>query len=138
MSILLAIVGGILFPLLSAHYIVHPRRITDASWYGHFSEYTNLYLFPPGFALLASVCWAYVADSWGLDNIFTVLSVVAMFWVALTALGFIAMLGVPMPPFMTPKWVRERRKADREAKRQRRAERKAARDETPETTASGD
>ncbi|GHD06110.1 hypothetical protein GCM10008096_15690 [Zhihengliuella salsuginis] len=38
---------------------------------------------------------------------------------------FIAMLGVPMPPFLTPKWVRDRRMADREVKRRRRAERKA-------------
>ncbi|MCO1337445.1 hypothetical protein BJH93_00810 [Kocuria polaris] len=128
---------SIMLVALTAHYIAHPRKISDAHWYGSFTEYIYLYIFPPTFAFMGTYTLAEFFNSLGLNSVRDFFYLASIPVTAIWFVGFFAMLGVPMPPFMTPKWIRDRRKADREAKRQRTLERKTARDSKPEEDPSG-
>lgn len=127
MELFLWCLGLLVGPPVALFYLVYPRLISDAPWYGTFSEYMNLYMYPPFFYSMGIVSGMEVFERLGapwpywLSMTLTLPGIVGMF------VGFIAAMGVPMPPFMTPKWVRERRKADREFKRRLKAVRKSKR-----------
>lgn len=111
---------------LATWFIVYPRIINDAAWYGFFSERMYLYAFPPFFAAAAFYSMREASREFGLmwADWFSqgTVGVTGL----LMIVGLLAALGMPVPPFLTPKWVRERRKLDREERRRRRLEKKAA------------
>lgn len=127
MELFLWSLGLLLGPPIAVFYVVYPRIINDAPWYGTFSEYMNLYMYPPFFYCVGVASGLQVFERLGapwpywLEMTLVVPGGVGLF------VGFAAAMGVPMPRFLTPKWVRERRKQDREYKRQVKAERKAER-----------
>lgn len=127
MDLFLWSLGLLVGPPVAVFYVVYPRIIDDAAWYGTFSEYLYLYMFPPFFFGLGVASGLEVFERLGapwphwLELTLVTPAVCGMF------VGFIATLGVPMPPFLTPKWVRERRKEDREYKRQIKAARREER-----------
>lgn len=125
MSFVLWFAAMLVCPVVTMWYIVYPRMITDAHWYGWFSERLYLYGFPPFFGLASVVSASKVFEAWGL----TWPEWLEMWTIGplgfLMVCGCFATLGLPVPPFLTPKWVRERRKQDREERRRRREAKKA-------------
>lgn len=121
------VIGMLVLPVLSVFFVVYPRRIKDAPWYGHGTESLYLYLFPPGFMFLGVACAAEVFERMGAPWPFWLEAVTIVPALLLTLVGFLGMMGVPMPGPLTPKWVRERRKKDRQAKRRRREQRRERR-----------
>ncbi|GAB3179869.1 hypothetical protein GCM10027060_08430 [Nesterenkonia halophila] len=126
MSFALWFIGLLVCPVLTVWFVVYPRLINDAHWYGWFSERLYLYGLPPFFAMASVACAYRVSDVWGISWP-TWLEQVTMGTTGFLMLcGFFATLGVPVLPFLTPKWVRERRSQDREERRRRRREKNAA------------
>lgn len=111
--------------VLAIWFVVYPRIISDATWYGFFSERMYLYAFPPFFAAAAFYSMREASRTFGLPwaDWFaqTTIGVTGL----LMILGLLAALGMPVPPLLTPKWVRERRKQDRDERRRRREAKKA-------------
>lgn len=124
MSFVLWFIAMLVCPIVTAWYVIYPRLITDAHWYGWFSERLYLYGFPPFFGLASVVSASKVFEAWG----FSWPEWLEMWTIGpltfLMICGFFATLGVPVPPFLTPRWVRERRKQDREERRRRREAKK--------------
>lgn len=124
MSFVLWFIAMLVCPFVTAWYVIYPRLITDAHWYGWFSERLYLYGFPPFFGLASVVSASKVFEAWG----FSWPEWLEMWTIGpltfLMICGFFATLGVPVPPFLTPRWVRERRKQDREERRRRREAKK--------------
>ncbi|GAA3280492.1 hypothetical protein [Nesterenkonia halobia] len=127
LEIILKLICMIVFFPLSVWFVIYPRIIDDARWYGTFSEYLYLYCFPAFFFFAGVSCGITSFEAMGMPWPDWLAYGTAVPATLLLFIGCIATLGVPMPPFLTPKWVRERRKEDREYKRQVKAERKAER-----------
>lgn len=126
MSFVLWFLGLLVCPVVALWFVIYPRLITDAHWYGWISERLYLYCFPTFFAAGAVVSAQKVFDMWGTpwpEEFAQPVLAIAGF---LALYGAFSVFGLPVPPFLTPKWVRERRKQDREERRRRRREKKAA------------
>lgn len=127
MDLILWILGLLVGPPLAVFFVVYPRMIDDAPWYGTFTESLYLYCFPPFFFVVGVASGLEVFERLGvpwpywLEQLLVGPGVLALF------VGVLGTLGIPMPPFLTPKWIRERRKQDRQERRRRRSERREER-----------
>ncbi|GAA3284255.1 hypothetical protein [Nesterenkonia halobia] len=126
MSFALWFVAMLVCPVVTVWFVVYPRLIRDALWYGWISERLYLYAFPPFFGLASVVSASKVFEAWGIPwpEWLEMWTIGPMGF--LMIYGGFAVLGLPVPPFLTPKWVRERRSQDREERRRHRREKKAA------------
>lgn len=123
------VLGALSFPVLSILFVVYPRRISNADWYGHFTEDLYLYLFPPTFMFAGWVCFVVSLERMGLEVPVLVQGVVAIPLLVLSLVGLVAVMGVPMPGFLTPRWVRERRRREKQEKRRKRREKRQRKQE---------
>lgn len=106
---------------------IWPRRITWAGWYGTMNEAIYLYMYPPFFMALGSA-GAYASfEAVGLPWPNWLGALLIFPFIFLLFLGVLAFIGLPMPPFLTPRWVREQRKRDRQVRRRRREKKRAER-----------
>lgn len=121
MVAVLVTLGMIIFPIMSVYFVVETRQRVNAPWYGTVSERLYLYVFPPGFMLFGTGCAIEAFDRYGAPWPDWLAGGLALPLVILTLLGLMGMV-IPYPGFVTPKWVRERRQKDRDAKKQRRAD----------------
>lgn len=116
------IFGALVFPALSVVFVVYPRRVEDADWYGNFTESLYLYLFPPGLMLLGWASSIGTLERFGVVMPVWLGAGVGAPLVLLTVLAMLPMMGMPVPGFLTPRWVRERRRREKPEKRRKRQE----------------
>ncbi|GAA1115288.1 hypothetical protein [Nesterenkonia jeotgali] len=123
--LILWILGAIVFFSASVFFFVYPRRIRDAHWYGTLTEPLYLYLLPPGLMLFSLGSATAAADAMRVELPVSVVGTLGILLVASVFVGFLAFMGVPMPRFLMPKWVYERKVKDRADRRRRRDRKKA-------------
>lgn len=110
---------------LTLYAVIHPRRINDASWYGSLLESVNLYILPATYLLFTHAAFSLFLESVGQTMPVLVTGVVLAIALPLFFLGMLAFMGMPMPRFLMPKWVHERKVQDRRERRRRRAHNKS-------------
>jgi len=102
------------------YFIVHPRRISDAWWYGSMHEPVNLYVIPPVCFLFSFAMLARLLESFDREVPVVLTLIVFPPSMFVLILGIFAFLGMPMPRFLMPKWIRERKAQERAGRRPRR------------------
>lgn len=118
------ILVAIVFFILSVLFVVYPRRIRDAHWYGTLTEPLYLYLLPPGLMLFSLGSASAAADAMGVESSVPVVGTLGLVLMVCIFVGFLAFMGVPMPRFLMPKWVYDRKVKDRAERRKVRARKK--------------
>jgi len=82
-------------------------------------------MLPPGLLLFSLASAVQAADALGVEASVPVVGTLGLVLLTLIAVGFLAFMGVPMPRFLMPRWVYERKVKDRAERRRRRAREQA-------------
>lgn len=117
-NILLIIAIPILV-IVGIYFIIKPRRISDAWWYGSMHEPVNLYVIPPVCFLFSFAMLARLLGSFDREVPVVLTLIVFPPSMLMLILGILAVMGMPMPRFLMPKWVHERKVQDRAERRWR-------------------
>lgn len=123
----LQVFASIILLVIALYFIVKPRIIRDAWWYGTLHEPVNLYIIPPVCVIGSLVMITSVVEdvTSGIPGLLAILAIlVGVPSMLLLGLGIFAYAGMPMPRFLMPKWVYERKVRDRDDRGHRRSREK--------------
>lgn len=127
MEAALWLVGSLILFGVGIYYVVVPRLISGAPWYGTFMEPVNLYVMPVAGGLIGFGLLVGGLEKIGIAVPEEIVGVLGIPLVIAAFPAFAAFMGMPMPGFLMPKWVRERKRAECDARRRRRADKRTQR-----------
>lgn len=127
METVLWALAALIFLPLGVRRTIRPRRVDEGPWRASLSQFADIYFLPPGYLVFGVVGVFMVLENIGLGLPELLQGIILMPLLIWLVVGFFGFMGVPMPPFMSPRWVRDGRRQLREQRRRRRQQRRQAR-----------